>query len=45
MYAIRSYYVWIQEEPRNAGAWDFVRHQLIDLTGKDPEYIGRDQVV
>ncbi len=32
---------WVQEEPRNAGAWGFLRSQLADLLGREPEFIGR----
>ena len=34
--------VWVQEEPRNAGAWEFVRPRLAKATGLAPDYIGRD---
>ena len=34
--------VWVQEEPRNAGAWEFVRPRLETITGLAPAYIGRD---
>ena len=27
---------WVQEEPENMGAWDFVRPQLAELTGRRP---------
>ncbi len=27
---------WVQEEPENMGAWDFVRPQLSELTGRRP---------
>ncbi len=36
--------VWAQEEPRNMGAWRFVREQLADLlgtNGRAPRYAGR----
>ncbi|MCP3176569.1 MAG: 2-oxoglutarate dehydrogenase E1 component [Desulfuromonadales bacterium] len=34
--------VWVQEEPRNAGAWEFVRPRLAKATGLEPDYIGRE---
>jgi 2-oxoglutarate dehydrogenase E1 component len=34
--------VWVQEEPQNMGAWEFIRPALADLLGgREPEYIGR----
>lgn len=33
-------YVWIQEEPENAGAWRHVKHTIKDL---NLSYIGRDE--
>lgn len=33
---------WVQEEPSNMGAWNFVRHRLNKLTKKNFSYIGRD---
>ncbi len=32
---------WVQEEPANMGAWGFLRPQLAELLGREPEYIGR----
>jgi 2-oxoglutarate dehydrogenase E1 component len=32
---------WVQEEPENMGAWNFVRNRLPTLTRKPLEYIGR----
>jgi 2-oxoglutarate dehydrogenase E1 component len=32
---------WVQEEPKNAGAWSFLRPQLAKLLGQEPRYIGR----
>ncbi|GFE57601.1 2-oxoglutarate dehydrogenase E1 component [Geobacter sp. AOG1] len=32
---------WVQEEPRNMGAWGFVRPHLADILGAEPAYIGR----
>ncbi len=34
---------WVQEEPRNAGAWSFVRPHLRTILGRDPEYVGREE--
>jgi 2-oxoglutarate dehydrogenase E1 component len=34
--------VWVQEEPQNMGAWEFIRPALADLLGgREPQYIGR----
>jgi 2-oxoglutarate dehydrogenase E1 component len=35
--------VWLQEEPRNMGAWSYLAPRLRDLIGRDPaiDYIGR----
>ena len=32
---------WAQEEPRNMGAWGYLKPRLKDITGRDPVYIGR----
>ncbi|MBI4082876.1 MAG: 2-oxoglutarate dehydrogenase E1 component [Candidatus Lambdaproteobacteria bacterium] len=33
---------WVQEEPKNMGAWDFVTHRFRELAGsRQPEFIGR----
>ncbi|MCE5335573.1 MAG: 2-oxoglutarate dehydrogenase E1 component [Desulfobacteraceae bacterium] len=32
---------WVQEEPENMGAWNFMRHRLSALAGTEPGYIGR----
>ena len=39
--------VWAQEEPRNMGAWRFVREQFLDgdvpgAGGRQPRYVGRE---
>ncbi len=34
-------YCWVQEEIANAGAWDYLRPQLRELMGREPEYVGR----
>ena len=33
--------VWLQEEPRNRGAWDFVRTPIASITKASLRYIGR----
>jgi len=32
---------WVQEEPRNMGAYRFVQAQMMDLFGVNPKYLGR----
>lgn len=34
-------WVWVQEEPRNMGAWAFVCRRLHKLLGDKPAYVGR----
>jgi 2-oxoglutarate dehydrogenase E1 component len=34
---------WVQEEPRNMGAWSFLRERLVRLFGEEPLYIGRQE--
>lgn len=34
---------WVQEEPRNMGAWNFLRTRLAEILGEEPRYIGRDE--
>jgi 2-oxoglutarate dehydrogenase E1 component len=34
---------WVQEEPQNMGAWNFLRLQLEALLGSEPLYIGRQE--
>lgn len=38
-------YVWVQDEPANMGAWDYIRPLLRDILpeNKLPKYIGRDR--
>jgi 2-oxoglutarate dehydrogenase E1 component len=36
-------FTWVQEEPRNMGAWNFVRPHLSEILGRDPDYIGRKE--
>ena len=33
--------VWLQEEPRNMGAWNFMESRLRELTGSGITYLGR----
>lgn len=35
--------VWIQEEPCNMGAWDYIRPQLEAIAGRAISYIGRSR--
>ena len=39
----RAEIVWVQEEPRNMGAWTFVQTRLHEITGEAPRYIGRPE--
>jgi 2-oxoglutarate dehydrogenase E1 component len=32
---------WVQEEPANMGAWQFLRCYLAELLGSEPVYVGR----
>ena len=34
---------WVQEEPRNSGAWSFLRPHLAEILGREAEYIGRSE--
>jgi 2-oxoglutarate dehydrogenase E1 component len=34
-------YSWVQEEPRNMGAWRSLRNPLAELLGSEPRYVGR----
>jgi len=34
-------WVWVQEEPENMGAWQFVRPRLEKMIGRSLEYVGR----
>ena len=34
-------FAWVQEEPDNMGAWNFMRRNLAPLLGKEPRYVGR----
>ncbi|RNC73237.1 MAG: 2-oxoglutarate dehydrogenase E1 component [Desulfuromonadales bacterium] len=35
--------VWVQEEPKNMGAWPFLRPLLSDILGLEPRYVGRPE--
>jgi 2-oxoglutarate dehydrogenase E1 component len=34
-------WVWVQEEPENMGAWQFMRPRIARISGKDPAFVGR----
>ncbi|MDI3270277.1 MAG: 2-oxoglutarate dehydrogenase E1 component, partial [Bacillota bacterium] len=34
-------FIWLQEEPRNMGAWTFVAPRLKGILGEEPRYVGR----
>ncbi|HKZ16518.1 MAG TPA: 2-oxoglutarate dehydrogenase E1 component [Geobacteraceae bacterium] len=36
-------FTWVQEEPRNMGAWAFMRPHLAGILGRDPVYVGREE--
>ena len=40
-YAAAERLLWVQEEPANMGAWQFIRDQVRELTGREPTYVGR----
>jgi 2-oxoglutarate dehydrogenase E1 component len=40
-YAKAKDVVWVQEEPRNQGAWTYMLDNLPDLIGKPVRYVGR----
>ena len=35
-------FIWVQEEPKNMGAWYFIRSRLENVIGKPMEYVGRN---
>jgi 2-oxoglutarate dehydrogenase E1 component len=35
-------FIWVQEEPKNMGAWFFIRSRLENIIGKPVEYVGRN---
>ena len=45
-YPLTSEIIWTQEEPRNMGAWRFLREQiqpLLDDSGREVRYVGRSE--
>ena len=40
-YPAGTRFSWVQEEPRNMGAWRSMRNQLAELLGEEPRYVGR----
>ncbi|HEY6871161.1 MAG TPA: 2-oxoglutarate dehydrogenase E1 component [Geobacteraceae bacterium] len=36
-------FVWVQEEPANMGAWNFIRPRLAEILGREPRYAGRPE--
>ena len=45
-YPLTAEVIWAQEEPRNMGAWRFLREQiqpLLDSSGRELRYIGRSE--
>jgi len=34
---------WVQEEPRNMGAWSFIGPHLAEIIGREPRYVGRPE--
>jgi 2-oxoglutarate dehydrogenase E1 component len=40
-YTKATSWAWVQEEPENMGAWQFVRHRFGELIGQPMTYIGR----
>ncbi len=42
-YPANAEIVWVQEEPRNMGAYRFMREKLIDAFDLNVQYIGRDE--
>lgn len=41
-YARAGEWFWVQEEPENMGAWEFVRERLRDAAGREFTYVGRE---
>jgi len=35
--------LWVQEEPRNMGAWSFIAPRLAEIAGRWPDYCGRPE--
>ncbi len=42
-FAEATRFAWVQEEPRNNGAWFFMRPVLAEILSREPEYIGRNE--
>ncbi len=42
-YGKAKQWCWVQEEPENMGAWQFVHYRAEKLFGRAPEYIGRPE--
>ncbi|MFZ0242924.1 MAG: 2-oxoglutarate dehydrogenase E1 component [Desulfobacterales bacterium] len=42
-YGKARHWCWVQEEPENMGAWQFVHYRTEKLFGRAPEYIGRPE--
>lgn len=40
-YSSANEFIWVQEEPRNMGAWDYIHHQLRECLSLELKYIGR----
>jgi len=36
-------FTWVQEEPRNMGAWSHIRPHLAEILGTEPRYAGRPE--
>jgi 2-oxoglutarate dehydrogenase E1 component len=41
-YGRSAEWVWVQEEPRNMGAWSFVHGRIAAVLGKHVSYVGRE---
>ncbi len=41
-YKKATVWTWVQEEPENMGAWQFVRHRLGSLLKRPLDYVGRN---
>ena len=40
-YPAGARFSWVQEEPRNMGAWRYIREPLTEILGAVPRYVGR----
>ena len=36
-------FIWVQEEPKNMGAWNYIRPYLNRTIGREVGYVGRDE--